>query len=86
MSFRSEDPDGRCAGDPDEDLRRPGALGGGRLGAGRAHRRRGAAGAAAGRVPHPSLPPLGPWERIVADYRTTGMTLGRHPMELIRET
>jgi error-prone DNA polymerase len=32
----------------------------------------------------PALPALGPWERIVADYRTTGMTLGRHPMELIR--
>ncbi len=36
--------------------------------------------------PTPPLPELGPWERIVADYRTTGMTLGRHPMELIRET
>ena len=35
--------------------------------------------------PTPPLPQLGPWERIVADYRTTGMTLGRHPMELIRE-
>ena len=34
--------------------------------------------------PIPPLPQLGPWERIVADYRTTGMTLGRHPMELIR--
>ncbi len=34
--------------------------------------------------PTPPLPELGPWERIVADYRTTGMTLGRHPMELIR--
>ncbi len=32
----------------------------------------------------PELPALGPWERIVADYRTTGMTLGRHPMELMR--
>jgi error-prone DNA polymerase len=38
-----------------------------------------------GGSPTPSLPALGPWERIVADYRTTGMTLGRHPMELIRE-
>jgi len=36
--------------------------------------------------PTPPLPQLGPWERIVADYRTTGMTLGRHPMELIRES
>jgi error-prone DNA polymerase len=35
--------------------------------------------------PTPPLPQLGRWERIVADYRTTGMTLGRHPMELIRE-
>jgi error-prone DNA polymerase len=34
--------------------------------------------------PTPELPQLGPWERIVADYRTTGMTLGRHPMELLR--
>jgi error-prone DNA polymerase len=32
----------------------------------------------------PPLPPLGPWERIVADYRTTGMTLGEHPMSLMR--
>ncbi len=36
--------------------------------------------------PTPPLPQLGPWERIVADYRTTGMTLGNHPMELIRGT
>jgi error-prone DNA polymerase len=35
-------------------------------------------------TPAPPLPGLGPWERIVADYRTTGMTLGRHPMELMR--
>jgi error-prone DNA polymerase len=34
--------------------------------------------------PTPPLPELGPWERIVADYRTTGMTLGKHPMELLR--
>ena len=34
--------------------------------------------------PTPLLPQLGPWERIVADYRTTGMTLGNHPMELLR--
>jgi error-prone DNA polymerase len=34
--------------------------------------------------PTPPLPALGPWERIVADYRTTGMTLDRHPMELLR--
>jgi error-prone DNA polymerase len=35
-------------------------------------------------TPSPPLPPLGPWERIVADYRTTGMTLGEHPMSLMR--
>ena len=29
--------------------------------------------------PTPPLPELGPWERIVADYRTTGMTLGAPP-------
>jgi error-prone DNA polymerase len=34
--------------------------------------------------PTPQLPPLGPWERIVADYRMTGITLGEHPMELLR--
>ncbi len=34
--------------------------------------------------PSPALPELGPWERIVADYRATGVTLGRHPMELLR--
>ena len=33
----------------------------------------------------PELPELGRWERIVADYRSTGMTLGDHPMELLRE-
>jgi error-prone DNA polymerase len=27
---------------------------------------------------------LGPWDRVVADYRTTGMTLENHPMELLR--
>ncbi len=35
--------------------------------------------------PSPPLPPLGPWERALADYRTTGMTLGEHPMALMRE-
>jgi error-prone DNA polymerase len=34
--------------------------------------------------PSPALPELGPWERAVADYRMTGMTLGEHPMELMR--
>jgi error-prone DNA polymerase len=33
----------------------------------------------------PALPELGRWERILADYRTTGMTLGEHPMELLRD-
>jgi error-prone DNA polymerase len=35
--------------------------------------------------PTPPLPPLGPWDRVTADYRTTGMTLGEHPMALMRE-
>jgi error-prone DNA polymerase len=34
--------------------------------------------------PAPELPELGPWERAVADYNATGMTLGSHPMELLR--
>ena len=34
--------------------------------------------------PSPELPELSPWERVVADYRMTGMTLGEHPMELMR--
>ncbi len=33
----------------------------------------------------PGLPELGRWERILADYRSTGMTLGEHPMELLRD-
>ena len=32
----------------------------------------------------PELPGIGPWERVVADYGSTGMTLGDHPMELLR--
>jgi error-prone DNA polymerase len=32
----------------------------------------------------PSLPQLGDWERMVADYRSTGMTLDEHPMSLLR--
>ncbi len=32
----------------------------------------------------PPLRELSEWERLVADYETTGMTLGTHPMELIR--
>jgi error-prone DNA polymerase len=33
----------------------------------------------------PELRPLDTWERIVADYASTGVTLGEHPMEVIRE-
>jgi error-prone DNA polymerase len=32
----------------------------------------------------PRLEPLGEWGRLIADYRSTGMVLGRHPMELLR--
>jgi error-prone DNA polymerase len=32
----------------------------------------------------PLLEPLGGWERTIADYRSTGMALGEHPMGLIR--
>ncbi len=32
----------------------------------------------------PELKPLSDWERLIADYRTTGMTLGRHPIGLMR--
>ncbi len=32
----------------------------------------------------PELRPLDSWERIVADYASTGVTLGEHPMEVIR--
>jgi error-prone DNA polymerase len=31
----------------------------------------------------PSLKPLGEWEEMIADYRSTGMTLGEHPMALM---
>jgi error-prone DNA polymerase len=34
--------------------------------------------------PPPSLEPLGDWERTIADYRSTGMALGEHPMGLMR--
>jgi error-prone DNA polymerase len=36
----------------------------------------------------PAAPPLraqGAWERLVADYASIGMTLGEHPMALLRE-
>jgi error-prone DNA polymerase len=32
----------------------------------------------------PALPELLPWERLTADYRSTGMTLDEHPMSLLR--
>jgi error-prone DNA polymerase len=32
----------------------------------------------------PPLPELGAWERMVADYGSTGMTLHEHPMALMR--
>ena len=32
----------------------------------------------------PELEPLGPWGEAIADYRSTGMTLGEHPMALMR--
>jgi len=33
----------------------------------------------------PALDPLDPWGESIADYRSTGMTLGEHPMGLMRE-
>jgi error-prone DNA polymerase len=33
----------------------------------------------------PALKPLEAWERMVADYATTGLTAGAHPMALLRE-
>jgi error-prone DNA polymerase len=32
----------------------------------------------------PALQPLGAWGEAIADYRSTGMTLGEHPMALMR--
>jgi error-prone DNA polymerase len=32
----------------------------------------------------PPLQPLGDWGRLIADYRSTGIALGKHPMELMR--
>ncbi len=32
----------------------------------------------------PPLQPLGDWDRLIADYRSTGMVLGKHPLELLR--
>ncbi|MEA2170109.1 MAG: error-prone polymerase, partial [Solirubrobacteraceae bacterium] len=33
----------------------------------------------------PELKPLAAWERMVADYATTGVTAGAHPMALVRD-
>jgi error-prone DNA polymerase len=33
----------------------------------------------------PTLEPLGLWEEMIADYRSTGMTLAEHPMALMRD-
>jgi len=30
------------------------------------------------------LEPLGEWGKLIADYRSTGLTLGRHPLEMLR--
>ncbi|MGH2983319.1 MAG: OB-fold nucleic acid binding domain-containing protein, partial [Solirubrobacterales bacterium] len=70
--------------DPDEEQRRPALWEAG--GAARASRTdQGTQLALAlDATPSPPLPPLGPWDRIIADYRTTGMTLGEHPMSLMR--
>jgi len=35
-------------------------------------------------APAPALAPLGEWGEAIADYRMTGMTLGEHPMGLMR--
>jgi error-prone DNA polymerase len=32
----------------------------------------------------PELPALGSWERLLADYRSTGMNLGEHALKLLR--
>jgi error-prone DNA polymerase len=34
----------------------------------------------------PDLRPLTPWESMIGDYATTGLTLGPHPMQLLRAT
>jgi error-prone DNA polymerase len=32
----------------------------------------------------PPLDPLGDWGKLIADYRSTGIALGKHPLELMR--
>ncbi len=34
--------------------------------------------------PAPGLSPLGRWERVIEDYRATGVNLGEHPLALLR--
>ncbi|MDA0179533.1 DNA polymerase III subunit alpha [Solirubrobacter phytolaccae] len=34
----------------------------------------------------PELRPLTPWESMIGDYATTGLTLGPHPMKLLRRS
>jgi error-prone DNA polymerase len=36
-------------------------------------------------APTPELRDLTPWERMLADYRGTGVSIDRHPLELLRE-
>ena len=70
--------------DPDEEQRRPALWEAG--GAALAARPDGGAQLALplDGSPTPPLPPLGPWDRVTADYRSTGITLGEHPMSLMR--
>ncbi|MDQ3867367.1 MAG: OB-fold nucleic acid binding domain-containing protein, partial [Actinomycetota bacterium] len=35
-------------------------------------------------TPIPELPEETPWERMLADYRMTSLSVGRHPLELLR--
>ncbi len=35
--------------------------------------------------PAPELERMSAWEEVIADYRSTGINLGRHPMSLLRE-
>jgi error-prone DNA polymerase len=83
--FHFEGEIGEGPADPDDDQRRPALWEAG--GAARASRTDDGAQLALPLEgsPTPPLPALGPWDRIVADYRTTGMTLGKHPMELLRQ-
>ncbi len=33
----------------------------------------------------PALPALDEWDAMIADYTTTGMSINRHPLRLLRE-